>query len=177
MTSARPDIRLTGRSRRFSMASPGNVPAGHPPVLVWDPVHRRQVCRLHLRVRYAETDRMGIAYNAHYLAWFEVGRTELMRCSGMSYLSVEERGLNLPLIEAALRLRAPIRYDDMIEIEARVERIRSRAIIFGYAIRRGDEAMAEGTTTHACVDARRNEAVTLPAWLREHLARLGGTRS
>ena len=62
--------------------------------LHWDSLRERWACRFPMRVRYAETDRMGIAYNAHYLTWFEVGRTEFMRCSGLSYRAVEERGMN-----------------------------------------------------------------------------------
>lgn len=147
--------------------------------LHWDSLRERWACRFPMRVRYAETDRMGIAYNAHYLTWFEVGRTEFMRCSGLSYRAVEERGMNLPLVEATLRLRAPVLYDDVIEIETHIEKLRSRAIVFGYAILANENLRAEGTTTHACMDARTKEAVSFPAWLRDHLADLGnppGTR-
>ena len=108
---------------------------------------------------------MGIAYNANYLTWFEVGRTELMRCLGMSYLSVEQRGFNLPLVGAELKLRAPIRYDDLVVLEAWIGRLRSRAVTFEYAIYLEGNTLASGQTTHACVRAEDDETVTLPPWL------------
>jgi len=142
------------------------------PGLVRDGRRNCIICRQRVRVRYAETDRMGIAYNAHYLAWFEVGRTELMRCSGLSYREIEERGFLLPLVAAELKLRSPIAYDDLITIDAWVGKVRSRTVSFAYGIYRDEELAAEGSTTHACVASRRNETVVLPDWLKGRLAPL-----
>jgi len=147
---------------------------GEPRVaeLVADARRNCMVGRLLLRVRYAETDRMGIAYNGHYLTWFEVGRTELMRSAGFPYRSVEERGINLPLVEATLRLRAPVGYDDVITIKTWIAQLRSRVIVFSYVIYHDGRSVAEGTTTHACVDAKTNRAVAMPVWLGEQVDRL-----
>ncbi|MFH1144354.1 MAG: thioesterase family protein [Candidatus Eisenbacteria bacterium] len=151
--------------------------AGFVPVLYEDEKRGCTVCRQFLRVRYSETDRMSLAYNAHYLTWFELGRTELMRCSGMSYKEVEERGILLPLVEATLKLRAAIIYDDVIRVEAWISRIRSRAVSFSYAIYDGERLAAEGTTIHASVAAGSDATVVLPDWLRRHLIPLLPTRS
>jgi len=142
------------------------APARYQPRLEPDPERQRRVGHLVLRVRYAESDRMGIVYNAHYLTWFEIGRTELLRSAGMPYRAVEERGINLPLVETRFRLRAPVRYDDEIEVETWIDHLRSRTIHFAYRILHGSDVVAEGFTTHACVDAEANRAVPFPAWLR-----------
>lgn len=142
------------------------------PTLVHDPQRGRQVGRVTLRVRYAESDRMGIVYNAHYLTWFEIGRTELMRSAKTPYRSVEEAGFQMPLIEAALRLRSPVRYDDVIEIETWVEEMRSRLTTFGYRILHKSALIAGGTTTHACVRAADGRAVAFPDWLRQAIGHL-----
>jgi acyl-CoA thioester hydrolase len=142
------------------------------PTLGHDPERGRHVGRVTLRVRYAESDRMGIVYNAHYLTWFEIGRTELMRSAKTPYRSVEESGFQLPLVEAALRLRCPVRYDDVIEIETWVEELRSRLITFGYRILHQSALIAEGNTTHACVRALDGHAVAFPDWLRQAIGRL-----
>lgn len=140
--------------------------------LVADSERNCMVGKLLLRVRYAETDRMGIVYNGHYLTWFEVGRTELMRSAGFPYRAVEERGINLPLIEATLRLRAPVGYDDVITVETWIGQVRSRVIVFSYVVYHDGRPVAEGTTTHACVDRATNHTVAMPAWLGEEIARL-----
>ncbi len=70
-----------------------------------------------VRVRYPEVDRMGVAHHSHYLAWFEIGRTEMMRCLGCSYGKMETEGIFLPVVEVSCRYRAPARYDDLLEVE------------------------------------------------------------
>jgi acyl-CoA thioester hydrolase len=141
------------------------------PELVRNP-EGRTVNRTQMRVRYAETDRMGIAYNAHYLTWFEVGRTEFMRAAGLPYREVEERGHNLPLVEVALRLRISVRYDDVVTIETRVEQIRSRTVTFAYRILAGGKVVADGRTVHACVRASDSRVTSLPPWLQGKIAPL-----
>jgi len=126
--------------------------------------------RVDIRVRYSETDRMGIAYNAHYLTWFEVGRTELMRELGLSYREVEERGVSLPLVESRTKLRIPVEYDDILTIETSIAKLRSRMIEFEYRILRGRKIVAEGSTEHASVvsdGTRGKKSANLPEWLKK----------
>jgi len=112
-----------------------------------------------VRVRYAETDQMGIVYYANYLAWFEIGRTEVLRTVGLSYRKLEvEDGCILPVVEAKCRYRAPARYDDEILIETLPSLVRGAVIKFSYKILRkntdGSEPtlLAEGETVHVVCD-------------------------
>lgn len=107
--------------------------------------------RFAVRVRYADTDRMGFAYYAHYLRWFETGRAELIRTLGWSYREVEESGVSLPVIEAQCRYLRPARYDDLLGIETGVLELRRASIRFGYRVVRleGAELLAYGSTDHA----------------------------
>jgi len=112
-----------------------------------------------VRVRYAETDQMGIVYYANYLVWFEIGRVELLRSLGLAYsqMEIEDRCI-LPVVEANCRYRAPARYDDEILIETRPALIRHSVIKFVYRIlrRNPDDAaptlLAEGETVHVVCD-------------------------
>lgn len=97
-----------------------------------------------IRVRYGETDRMGVAYHAHYLVWCEVGRTDLIRSLGPSYAEMEQGGVRLAVAEATVRYRASARYDDLVRIETRLERAQSRAVTFAYRLLREPEESAEG---------------------------------
>ena len=90
-----------------------------------------------LRVRYSETDQMGVVYHAEYLVWCEVGRTDFIRAHGLPYSELERRGTVLAVAEATIRYHAPARYDDLIRIETRLSEVRSRAITFDYLIRNG----------------------------------------
>ena len=127
------------------------------------------------RVRYAETDQMGIVYYANYLVWFEIGRVELLRSLGFSYSQLEiEHQCILPVVEATCRYRAPARYDDEILIETRPSLLRGSVIKFAYRILRkapeGEEPklIAEGETVHVVCDDQLNKK-PLPA---EHEAAL-----
>lgn len=134
----------------------------YAPTLAWDPKEGRYVGQTRFRIRYAETDRMGVAYNAHYLTWFEIGRTEFMRATGLPYREVEARGRNLPIIQAELRLRSPVRYDDFLTTETWIERIRSRSITFAYRILHEGGVVAEGRTVHACVRTSDGRSARVP---------------
>lgn len=101
-----------------------------------------------LRVRYQETDQMGVVYHANYLNWFEVGRTELIRELGMPYQTLEARGLLLPVIEADLKFRSPARYDDLVMIDTKVIDATNLRIRFAYEITRGEELLVSGGTHH-----------------------------
>jgi acyl-CoA thioester hydrolase len=116
-----------------------------------------------VRVRYAETDQMGIVYYANYLVWFEIGRVELLRALGLTYSQLEiENQCILPVVEASCRYRAPARYDDEILIETRPALLRGPVLKFAYRILRkaadGTEPtlLAEGETVHVVCDGELN---------------------
>jgi acyl-CoA thioester hydrolase len=124
-----------------------------------------------VRVRYAETDRMGVVYYANYLVWFEIGRTEWLRETGWSYREMETEGVALPVIEAHCAYRQPARYDDEIEILTRATLITPVRIRFDYdAVRRLDGVrVAEGYTVHAALDPA-GRPCRLPQRVRAMLA-------
>src|SRR5437868_11372594 len=92
--------------------------------------------RARVRVRYAETDQMGVVYHANYLVWFEVGRVELMRQHGLDYKLMESEGCGIAVVEATVRYKSPARYDDELIIESAVLKARGSIIRFGYRIMR-----------------------------------------
>jgi len=113
-----------------------------------------------LRVRYAETDQMGVVYYANYLVWFEIGRVEFLRSLGFDYKQIEiEDGCILPVVEANCRYKAPARYDDLLLIEATPTLLRGSLLKFAYRIirasnaREGQLVLAEGETVHIVCDA------------------------
>ena len=120
-----------------------------------------------VRVRYAETDQMGIVYYANYLVWFEIGRVELLRSLGLAYSQLEtEHECILPVVEATCRYRSPARYDDRILIETRPALLRGSVLKFAYRILRkaadsqdGAEPtlLAEGETVHVVCDDQLNK--------------------
>jgi len=91
-------------------------------------------CDVDFRVRYAETDQMGVVYHANYLVWCEVGRTELIRTQGRSYAEIERLGVGLAVAEATLRFHAPARYDDLVRVSTTLTEIQSRSMRFEYRI-------------------------------------------
>jgi acyl-CoA thioester hydrolase len=120
------------------------------------------------RVRYPETDRMGIAHHTHYFTWFELGRTELMRQVGCAYGDLEEHsGIFFPVVEASADFLASARYDEVVTITTRLVRARGVRVRFTYVITREDgTVLATGRTEHASVD-RRGRPQRLPgAWQR-----------
>jgi acyl-CoA thioester hydrolase len=131
-----------------------------------------------VRVRYAETDQMGIVYYANYLVWFEIGRVELLRSLGLAYSQLEtEHECILPVVEASCRYRSPARYDDEILIETRPALLRGSVIKFAYRILRkapeGEQPtlLAEGETVHVVCDDQLNKK-SLPAHYAEALRAL-----
>ncbi|MCC7125991.1 MAG: acyl-CoA thioesterase [Acidobacteria bacterium] len=124
-----------------------------------------------VRVRYSETDQMGVAYYANYLAWFEVGRSEWLRDTGWTYREMEADGLALPVITAHCDYRAGARYDDELEVRTRARLASPIRLAFDYDIvRRSDAAtVATGYTVHATID-RTGRPVRLPARVKELLA-------
>ena len=123
------------------------------------------------RVRYAETDQMGVVYHANYLVWCEVGRTDLIRALGMPYAEVERAGTALAVVEARLNYKRSARYDDLVRVTTTVTHVRSRAVTFAYEIMHESGArLATASTVLAAVrpDGR---SATIPAPLRDALER------
>jgi acyl-CoA thioester hydrolase len=113
------------------------------------PVERSHAVDVRLRVRYAETDQMGVVYHSNYLIWCEIGRTDYIRALGRPYTELERDGVALAVAEATMRCHAPARYDDVIRIETTLTEIKSRTLTFDYVI------------THAATDARLVTARTI----------------
>jgi acyl-CoA thioester hydrolase len=103
-------------------------------------------------VTYSETDQMGFVYYANYFVYFEIGRTELIRASGLPYRELEEMGYFLPVIESSCRYLGPARYDDLLTIRTRVTEFKGLKLKFGYEIIRDGKTLAEGMTLHAFMD-------------------------
>ena len=127
-----------------------------------------------IRVRYAETDRMGVVYYANYFVWFEVGRTEWLRQTGWSYREMEHDGFALPVIEAHCDYRQPARYDDDVEIRTRATLLSPVRIRFDYELWRDPDGQpsATGHTIHAAVDTT-GRPCRLPARVRDLLREAG----
>jgi acyl-CoA thioester hydrolase len=124
-----------------------------------------------IRVRYAETDQMGVVYHSNYFVWFEVGRTDLLRQFGMTYRELEARGLGLPVIEAHCEFRQPARYDDDLEVATTGGALSPARVRFDYVIRRTSDGtlLATGYTVHAAIDPSgrpRRLPPDVSAWLR-----------
>jgi acyl-CoA thioester hydrolase len=115
----------------------------------------RDLVDVDIRVRYAETDQMGVAYYANYLVWFEVGRSEFCRERGFRYADLEALGYKLVVIDVHCRYRSSARYDETVIVRTRLKDANKRMITFGYQILRKDqeEVIAEGETQHICVDS------------------------
>jgi|SRR5579884_791759 len=112
-----------------------------------------------LRVRYAETDQMGVVYHANYFVWFEMGRVEFLRQLGFEYKQMEVvDDCHLPVIEATCRYKAPARYDEVLALETRLSALRSSVVRFAYRLVRpapeGPQLLAEAETTHVAVDGK-----------------------
>lgn len=119
--------------------------------------HHHGVNETRLRVRYAETDQMGVVYHSNHLIWFEVGRVELLRQMGFSYRDMErEDGRFIAVAEATCRYRAPVFYDEEVIVRTHLKTVRESVIIFAYQLTRADNGtlLAEGETTHIVTDSK-----------------------
>jgi len=101
-----------------------------------------------LRVRYSETDQMGVVYHGNYINWFEVGRTEMLRALGQDYKTAEEKGLKLPVLGVQCSFLKPALYDDLIEIRTRIEKYTGVKLSFKYEICRDGELLVTGDSLH-----------------------------
>ena len=109
-------------------------------------------CDAEIRVRYAETDRMGLLHHANYFVYFEIGRTELLRQRGVSYREVEDAGHLLVIIDIGCKFKKPARYDDLLTLRTTVARVTHVKIVHNYKLFRDGELLAEGHSTLACID-------------------------
>jgi acyl-CoA thioester hydrolase len=105
-----------------------------------------------IRVRYAETDRMGLLHHANYFVYFEMGRTELLRSRGLSYREVEDAGHYLVIVDLGCKFRRPAHYDDLLTLRTTVTRVTHVKIVHKYEVFRDGVLLAEGHSTLACVD-------------------------
>jgi acyl-CoA thioester hydrolase len=122
---------------------------------------------IEFRIRYAETDQMGVVYHTNYLIWCEVGRTEFIRSLGMSYADMERAGIGLAVSELSARYHAPARYDDVVRVTTTVASVRSRAIVFNYVVTSATsgERLASASTTLIALDGN-GRPVSLPSNVR-----------
>lgn len=111
------------------------------------------VVETRVRVRYAETDQMGVVYHSNFIIWMEVGRVEMLRALGFTYREMELDGYHLPVAEVKCRYKAPAKYDDVIVIRTRMLNLRGFLIHFGYDILRDEDGtlLAEGESVHLVV--------------------------
>jgi acyl-CoA thioester hydrolase len=120
---------------------------------------------IEIRVRYQETDGQGHVHHANYLTWFELGRVELLRAMGHSYRELEEAGIYLVVADSSLRYYLPAFFDDILRVRTTTVRAKGARIEHRYEVMRGDELLAEGATTVACID-KSGRVSRLPQWLR-----------
>jgi acyl-CoA thioester hydrolase len=118
-----------------------------------------------IRVRYAETDRMGLLHHANYIVYFEQARTELLRNRGWSYREIEDAGHFLVIVEVGCKFKRPAHYDDLLTIKTIVEKMTHVKIVHRYEVRRDGLLLAEGHSTLACVDGE-GRPQALPSALR-----------
>jgi acyl-CoA thioester hydrolase len=123
-----------------------------------------------LVVRFAETDAQGVAHNAAYLVWFEVARIDYLARYAGGYRHIQSQGLEALTTESHVRYLRPLVFDDRLTVHARCVNVRGARFRFEYLLTREDEAVADGWTDHAVVDARTLRPTRMPSWLAEALA-------
>lgn len=127
-----------------------------------------------IRVRYAETDMMGVAYHGNYMAWFEVARVQLLDELGCPYRELEEEGFRLPVLEVSVRYRRPLTFDDRVTLETTIRQKPSLRIRIDYTLRCRGKATAEGFTLHAFIN-REGQPVRPPPRFRDLMDEHFGT--
>ena len=138
--------------------------------------HPQAVNETRLRVRYAETDQMGVVYHSNHFVWFEVGRVELLRQLGFSYRDMEIHDNRfIAVAEAKCRYRAPARYDEEVLVRTELLNVRDSVVHFGYELRRAEDGalLAEGETTHIVTDADMKIATLPEKYLKAFRAAVG----
>jgi acyl-CoA thioester hydrolase len=138
--------------------------------------HSQALNETRLRVRYAETDQMGVVYHSNHFIWFEVGRVELLRQLGFSYRDMESKdNCFIAVAEAKCRYRAPVRYDEEVLVRTRLLNVRESVIHFGYELRRAEDGtlLAEGETTHIVTDKEMKVAELPDKYMKVFRAAVG----
>jgi acyl-CoA thioester hydrolase len=126
-----------------------------------------------LRVRYGECDPQGVVFNAHFLAYFDIGITELIRAAFGSYQAMVDRGVDLVVGEAGLRYYRPAHFDEELTLQVAVARLGTTSITTSYRLLRGAELLVDGTLRHVAVDLKRlverktDPKTAIPDWMRE----------
>ncbi len=123
-----------------------------------------------VRVRFAETDAQGVAHNSVYLVWFEIARIDYLARFRGGYPELRAGGIEALTIESHVRYLEPARFDDRLTVRARCGELRGAGFRFDYSIEREGEAIADGWTRHACVDASTYRPTRVPAWLADEIA-------
>jgi acyl-CoA thioester hydrolase len=138
------------------------------------------VSEVRLRVRYAETDQMGVVYHANHFIWFEVGRVEFLRQLGFSYREMESsEKCFIAVVDARCRYKAPARYDDEVIVRTHLKNVRESLVHFGYELLRGSDRtlLAEGETTHVVTDAEMRRRTIPERYLQAFREAAGRTES
>src|SRR5258708_33580268 len=136
-----------------------------------------------LRVRYGQCDQQGVVFNAHFLAYFDIGITELLRAAFGSYQAIVDRGVDFVVAEAELRYHRPAHFDDELTLEIAVTRLGTTSLTTSYRVLRDGELLVEGTLRHVLVELKRlverepDAKSTIPDWMREGLAPYLGSKS
>lgn len=119
-----------------------------------------------LRVRFAETDLMGIVHHSSYLLYFEAGRVEWLRDRGVVYGDWVDKGNHLPVVEAHLEYKSPARFDDVLTIETSLQELRAASFNFTYRVMKGTTLLALGSTRLACIDDKKG-VIRIPEYMRD----------
>ena len=127
---------------------------------------------INIRVRYAETDKMGYVYYGNYATYFEVGRVELLRSLGISYRKLEEQGILLPVVNLNVDYKKPAFYDDNLTLETILTDLPGVKIVFHYALKRGEELLSKAQTTLVFLNAEFGRPVKCPEEILNELAKL-----
>ena len=123
-----------------------------------------------IRVRYGETDQMGVVYHANYAVYFEVGRTEWLREFGLSYSDMEANGVMLPVISLTVKYKNSARYDDVLKVKTTLKKMPTASIEFDYELRnQSDILLATGNTILAFIDVERNRPIRCPKYILDKL--------
>ena len=123
-----------------------------------------------VRVRFAETDAQGIAHHSVYLVWFELARIEYLERFRGGYPGLRDEGIEALTTEVNVRYLAPARFDDRLAVKVRAADLRGARFRFEYLVERDGDALADGWTAHACVDARTHRPTRVPGWLADEIA-------
>lgn len=132
-----------------------------------------------IRVRYAETDQMGVVYHANHFIWFEVGRVEFLRQLGFSYRDMErDEDCFIAVVDARCRYKAPVHYDDEVIVRTYLKSVREKVIHFGYELRRADasELLAQGETTHIVANSKMQSRALPGKYLKAFRAAVAATK-